>query len=212
MATAAPPDPAPPDPIAPEPVVPVREATQLAARDPTPPPRPSPAPRPAPPTRQASAAPRPAPPAAPARPTGSASASASASAPSGAAAADTTAGTADSSSPTARSATQGDPGGGRQAGLPAAYQALLRQILQRAHRVPAEAQERRLRGTALVQATITRNGRVVAHHLARSSGYQMLDEAALDLFRRVSPFPPFPSEYQADETRILVPVEFRSFM
>ncbi len=86
---------------------------------------------------------------------------------------------------------------------------MLQRILRRAHRVPEAARDRGLGGTALVQAVIARDGSVVQHRLLRSSGVALLDEEALALLRRVSPFPALPDSYAGAEARITVPVEFR---
>lgn len=50
-------------------------------------------------------------------------------------------------------------------------------------------------GTASVSYTLARSGAVVAASLARSSGDPVLDEAAVAIVRRASPFPAPPSDY-----------------
>ena len=54
----------------------------------------------------------------------------------------------------------------------------------------------RARGTALVAFTIAGNGGLAQLSLARSSGSDALDRAALQLVRRAGPFPPPPQGAQ----------------
>lgn len=48
-------------------------------------------------------------------------------------------------------------------------------------------------GLVRVSVTLDRNGRVLSHHVASSSGTSTLDRAALDMVQRAQPFPRFPA-------------------
>ncbi|UWU55458.1 energy transducer TonB [Stenotrophomonas maltophilia] len=69
------------------------------------------------------------------------------------------------------------------------------------------ARSRRQQGTAWVRASIDREGRLLALRLEQSSGQPMLDDAALQTFRRAQPLPPIPDELKAPQ-ELVVPVEY----
>ncbi|MDU1661803.1 MAG: energy transducer TonB, partial [Stenotrophomonas maltophilia] len=50
-------------------------------------------------------------------------------------------------------------------------------------------------------------GRLLALRLEQSSGQPMLDDAALQTFRRAQPLPPIPDELKAPQ-ELVVPVEY----
>lgn len=72
---------------------------------------------------------------------------------------------------------------------------------------PTAARSRRQQGTAWVRASIDREGRLLALRLEQSSGQPMLDDAALQTFRRAQPLPPIPDELKAPQ-ELVVPVEY----
>jgi periplasmic protein TonB len=78
--------------------------------------------------------------------------------------------------------------------------------LARHKRMPAEAQRNHSQGTATVNFMIDGSGRVGAVRIVRSSGVAILDQEALGLPRRASPFPPPPG---GRPIPITVPVNFR---
>jgi protein TonB len=88
-----------------------------------------------------------------------------------------------------------------------AYQAKLAAHLRRFRTFPAEAREKGITGTAIVRFTVTSSGAVSGASLARTSGAGILDQAAVAMVRRASPFPPLPSGMGTSLT-VNVPVRF----
>jgi protein TonB len=82
--------------------------------------------------------------------------------------------------------------------------------LERFRRYPGHARERRQQGVAQVRFRMDRTGRVLVVALERSSGYPLLDQAALDTIRRAQPLPAIPPD-RADELELSVPVEFHLY-
>lgn len=94
---------------------------------------------------------------------------------------------------------QAGANGNRQTGGNAnasSYNALVIAHLQR-HRVyPEQARAAGIKGVSTVNFQLARSGAVVGVSLVRSSGNAILDQAAVAMVRRASPFPPFPGDYQ----------------
>jgi protein TonB len=87
-----------------------------------------------------------------------------------------------------------------------AYNALVFGHMQRFKRYPASA--RGAHGTVVVRFELDRKGVVIASAITRSSGSTALDQEALTLFKRASPFPPFPSTKPGDHDSYVAPVNF----
>ena len=58
------------------------------------------------------------------------------------------------------------------------------------------ARRRNIQGVVVVVFTIAPGGQIVAARVSRSSGHDLLDEAAQNTIRRVGQFPPFPAGTQ----------------
>jgi periplasmic protein TonB len=86
------------------------------------------------------------------------------------------------------------------------YSALIFGHLQRFKRYPLTAHG--ASGTVTVQFELNRAGEVVSSKVTKSSGNHVLDEAALDLLRRASPFPAFPAAKPGAQDTFLAPVNF----
>ncbi|AXS41659.1 energy transducer TonB [Breoghania sp. L-A4] len=80
--------------------------------------------------------------------------------------------------------------------------------LRRAKRYPREARRAGVSGTATLRFTVSRDGSVSGVRIVRSSGAAVLDEAVLDLIRRASPMPSFPSEVSGNSMTFSVPIRF----
>src|SRR5262245_8516415 len=80
--------------------------------------------------------------------------------------------------------------------------------LQRSKRYPAGAQSRKEQGTAVLNFTMDRNGRVLARHIARSSGVAELDAEVMALVMRAQPLPPFPASMAQPRMTLSVPIRF----
>ena len=87
------------------------------------------------------------------------------------------------------------------------WEARLMARLERYRYYPASARSRRQQGTAWVRASIDREGQLRTLRLEQSSGQPMLDDAALQTFRRAQPLPRIPDELPAPQ-ELVVPVEY----
>ncbi|WP_246747073.1 energy transducer TonB [Nitratireductor aquibiodomus] len=89
------------------------------------------------------------------------------------------------------------------------YPGKVRTKLRRAQRYPSAAKRQRLKGEAHVRFTIARNGSVSAIRIVRSSGSDILDQAAVDTVRRAAPFPRIPDGAGRSSWGFTVPLAFR---
>lgn len=94
----------------------------------------------------------------------------------------------------ARSGGAGGGGVSQTAGSAAAsaYRAKVAAQLKRKRFYPNAARRDRLTGSATVSFTLNASGKVTAVRVVRSSGKKILDEAAIEMVRRASPYPPIP--------------------
>jgi protein TonB len=81
-------------------------------------------------------------------------------------------------------------------------------LLERSKGYPAGALARGEDGTAHVAFTLDREGRVTDIHIARSSGFQALDDDAFQMVMRAQPFPPPPSDLTGPQIKLNVPVRY----
>lgn len=73
---------------------------------------------------------------------------------------------------------------------------------------PKDAEARGDRGTAMINFTIDRSGRVLASRLAQSSGVAALDAETLALIRRAAPLPAAPGDLAGQTFNFNIPVVF----
>ncbi|MCK9376602.1 MAG: energy transducer TonB [Syntrophobacterales bacterium] len=71
------------------------------------------------------------------------------------------------------------------------------------------ARRRQLQGVVVVRFTIAAGGQIDASRISRSSGHDLLDEAAKETLRRVGRFPPLPPELNRQKLTIEIPLAFR---
>lgn len=88
------------------------------------------------------------------------------------------------------------------------YLERLRRWLNKYKHYPEEAQKQKQRGQLVVSFTILRDGTVKVPRIERSSGFPLLDEAALQMLRNASPVPPLPEKFRAPNVAVDLPVEF----
>lgn len=88
------------------------------------------------------------------------------------------------------------------------YYAQLASYLNRKKSYPAEAKKARQQGIVAVRFTVSRSGDVGTVTIRRSSGHDILDQATLDLLRRVAPLPAFPASMKQANATITVPIEY----
>ncbi|HXC50780.1 MAG TPA: energy transducer TonB [Candidatus Limnocylindrales bacterium] len=89
------------------------------------------------------------------------------------------------------------------------YEELLFAWIDRHKEYPLLAQRRGIEGSGLIRVRIGRDGRLIDRSLVRSTGQPMLDDAALEMVRRSSPFPAVPGEYSGASFEFVAPVEYR---
>jgi TonB family protein len=86
------------------------------------------------------------------------------------------------------------------------------QQLQRFKRFPAEAASHREQGVVRLSFSLDRNGHVLTHNIARSSGYPDLDNEAVAMIMWAEPFPPFPASMPQASIDLVVPIVFKPEM
>jgi periplasmic protein TonB len=87
-----------------------------------------------------------------------------------------------------------------------AYNALILGHLRRFIRYPAAAHG--ARGIVTIRFTINRDGRVTETAVSKSSGNSVLDQEAIEILRRASPFPPFPAAKSGSDALYFAPINF----
>lgn len=87
-----------------------------------------------------------------------------------------------------------------------AYNARILGHLQRFKRYPSAAHG--AKGTVTVQFVLNRAGEVIKSEVTKSSGHNVLDQEALSILRRASPFPPFPATKPGAEDYYIAPIRF----
>lgn len=88
------------------------------------------------------------------------------------------------------------------------WQSSLVRRLQHYKRYPSEAQARNEQGIVLLSFSLDRDGHVLAHRIARSSGYPDLDEEVLAMIMRAQPLPAFPPSMPQLTLDLTVPIRF----
>jgi periplasmic protein TonB len=91
--------------------------------------------------------------------------------------------------------------------ISAEYRTALSTWLQRNKVYPDVARRRGEQGSAILRFRVGRDGRVLAYHLVRSTGYATLD-AAVDEMMRGAVLPPFPASMTQPEIAVSVPIRF----
>jgi periplasmic protein TonB len=106
-----------------------------------------------------------------------------------------------------QSPADNQPSGAAQS---AYYRLLLAQI-KRSQRYPDDARREGKEGTVYLQIVVQRIGRIRSYDIVKSSGFQELDDAAVQtLVRANENLPPFPDEIADHELRFGLPIRFGS--
>jgi protein TonB len=92
-----------------------------------------------------------------------------------------------------------------------AYYRILLAEIKRAQRYPEDAKREGKEGTVYLQIVVLRTGRIRSYDIVKSSGFQELDDAAVQtLVRANEKLPPFPDEITDGELRFGLPMRFGS--
>ncbi|WP_025270191.1 energy transducer TonB family protein [Hippea sp. KM1] len=91
----------------------------------------------------------------------------------------------------------------------ASYMAKLKNKIQAVWVYPNKAIQTGQQGALLILFSIDKNGRLVRLKLIRSSGYPVLDDAALQAVRDASPFAPLPKRLGIDVLNIYATFEYK---
>ncbi|MDI6854055.1 MAG: energy transducer TonB [Deltaproteobacteria bacterium] len=100
-------------------------------------------------------------------------------------------------------------GHGADGSLLGNYLREIRKLLERHKNYPRQARLLRQEGVAVLQFTISSAGQVQGVRLSRSSGHELLDQAAQETLRRVGHFPPFPQALGRERLTVEIPLAYR---
>ncbi|MEW2914169.1 TonB family protein [Leisingera sp. JC11] len=94
---------------------------------------------------------------------------------------------------------------GREAKLRNVWGNKIRARIERRKRYPSGA---RGQAQVILRLTVARDGRLLDHRIAKSSGIAAFDQAALAAVARAGNFPPAPKKLQASQIRLSLPISF----
>jgi TonB family protein len=84
----------------------------------------------------------------------------------------------------------------------------VRQRIANAKYYPRIARRRGMEGQPIIGFTLDRQGRLTKVDLARTSGYQLLDRAALEAVHQAAPYPKIPASLKMDSFQFKLPISF----
>lgn len=85
----------------------------------------------------------------------------------------------------------------------------VRRMIEANKKYPTAAQAAGIEGRTSVRMVILKDGRLGKVEIVRSSGYEILDKAALQSVREAAPFPPIPEKTRREEIHISVTLIFK---
>ena len=80
--------------------------------------------------------------------------------------------------------------------------------LARNKRYPRKAKRRQMQGVTLVELTLLASGKVESYQVLKSSGFPLLDQAAIKMIEKSAPFPQFPASITEPQMTRQIPVHF----
>ncbi len=97
---------------------------------------------------------------------------------------------------------------GGRVGNPKDYFSLLIAWLNQHKDYPPAVKKKKQQGTVVLAFSIDRSGTVLTSRVQESSGYPLLDQAALDMLARANPLPAMPDSMPRQRLRLAVPIEY----
>lgn len=91
------------------------------------------------------------------------------------------------------------------------YTHMIEDIIARSVVYPEEARSAQQEGIVKIDLRLLPNGRLKNVRIKESSGYRLLDEAALNAVQEVAPYPSFPHQVTQPQMRLIVPVVFKNY-
>ena len=89
------------------------------------------------------------------------------------------------------------------------YSSLLANAIAKFKQYPKIAQMRGWQGTVIADLEIDSKGSVISVKIKKSSSYEVLDNEALEMIKKASPFPPPPDNLRGKNFNVLVPISFK---
>jgi len=88
------------------------------------------------------------------------------------------------------------------------YKDAIKQKIESHRRYPRSARKHKLGGNATLEFIVMSSGNAHSVKLLHSSGYVVLDDKAVAMVKRASPFPPIPTKFKLSEFRMEVTIIF----
>ena len=89
------------------------------------------------------------------------------------------------------------------------YQQLISLWIKKFQIYPNDARAQEIQGETVIRIRIDRQGNILYYILEHSTGFQVLDRAAIDMVKRANPVPAVPTDYpKGDLIEFLIPVNF----
>jgi len=89
------------------------------------------------------------------------------------------------------------------------YSSLLANAIAKYKQYPKIAQMRGWQGTVIADLEIDTKGAVISIKIKKSSTYEVLDNEALEMIKKASPFPAPPESLRGKNFNVLVPISFK---
>ena len=97
----------------------------------------------------------------------------------------------------------------KEAELMSRYEQLISLWIEKFKKYPDEARSQNMQGETVVRIRIDRQGNILYYILEHSTGFPVLDHAAIDMVKRANPVPAVPNDYpKGDMIEFLIPVNF----
>ena len=101
-----------------------------------------------------------------------------------------------------------EPPGEAMDALRGLFTGQVRQRIARARNYPRIARRRGMEGQPVIDFTLDKRGRLTKVDLAQTSGYRLLDRAALEAVHNGAPYPEIPPPLKIDSFRFKLPISF----